>query len=140
MLLVNIVFVKQNINQVLFILFTKLVNCTFAGYRWHILGVYQAIFKHFLGISKVHLWNCLGIYCAYSFTYLGHILSIFCKYIGHILVIYRLLLGYNLDMLQSNPELYIVSFPSCTELYFFLLLFLPNFSYFSSNFYLGTSK
>ena len=31
MLLVNIVFVKQNINKVLFILFTKLVNCTFAG-------------------------------------------------------------------------------------------------------------
>ena len=30
MLLVNIVFVKQNINQVFFILFTKLVNCTFA--------------------------------------------------------------------------------------------------------------
>ena len=30
MLLVNIIFVKQNINQVLFILFTKLVNCTFA--------------------------------------------------------------------------------------------------------------
>ena len=30
MLLVNMVFVKQNINQVLFILFTKLVNCTFA--------------------------------------------------------------------------------------------------------------
>ena len=31
MVLVNIVFVKQNINQVLFILFTKLVNCTFAN-------------------------------------------------------------------------------------------------------------
>ena len=40
MLLVNIVFVKQNINQVLFILFTKLVNCTFATFSysviWHI--------------------------------------------------------------------------------------------------------
>ena len=35
MLLVNIVFVKQNINYVLFILFTKLVNCTFAHfYKW----------------------------------------------------------------------------------------------------------
>ena len=30
MLLGNIVFVKQNINQVSLILFTKLVNCTFA--------------------------------------------------------------------------------------------------------------
>ena len=35
MILVNIVFVKENINQVLLIWFTKLVNCTFAAISTH---------------------------------------------------------------------------------------------------------
>ena len=42
MLLVNIVFVKQNINQVLLILFTKLVNCTFAS-KYHELGTLNRV-------------------------------------------------------------------------------------------------
>ena len=51
MVLVNIVFVKQNINQVLFILFTKLVNCTFAV-KLYCLNLLNNFFLKFFGHGK----------------------------------------------------------------------------------------
>ena len=50
MLLVNIGFVKQNVNQVLLILFTKLVNCTFANATHCLVNIAHMFILHFLPV------------------------------------------------------------------------------------------